>query len=244
AREPVLCHRAPGSDGRTIPRAAGKVAAAVLNRSPNGPHYPHTCDRARSAVQRVPLPPRRGRGPVLPPWVHGAGLEHHTLSASPGQKWGEMEGFTSHQASRLTGCTPRQLRYWDQVGLVRPSVQATGGRPGVPRFYSFRDLVALRVVRSLLDGGMSLQRIRRAWNFLNRKAGLDQHLSEVKLVTDGVSIFKVVRKRGELLDALKEGQMAFFVAIDEIARSIDDEVAQVRQDRHGCIQALEGARRE
>jgi DNA-binding transcriptional MerR regulator len=155
-----------------------------------------------------------------------------------------MDGFTSHQASRLTGTTARQLRYWDQIGLVKPSIQGTGGRPGVPRLYSFRDLVALKVVRSLLEGGMSLQRIRRAWDYLNRKAGLDQHLSEVKLVTDGVSIFKVVRKRGELLDALKEGQMAFFVAIDEIARSVDDGVAQFREDRDRFVRALEEARRE
>jgi DNA-binding transcriptional MerR regulator len=153
-----------------------------------------------------------------------------------------MEGFTSHQASRLTGCTSRQLRYWDQVGLVRPSVQGTGGRPGVPRLYSFRDLVALRVVRSLLDGGMSLQRVRRAWEFLNRRAGLDQHLSEVKLVTDGVSIFKVYRKQGEVLDALQEGQMAFFVAIDQIARSVDANVAQFREDRDRFIRALREAR--
>jgi DNA-binding transcriptional MerR regulator len=153
-----------------------------------------------------------------------------------------MEGFTSHQASRLTGCTSRQLRYWDQVGLVRPSVQGTGGRPGVPRLYSFRDLVALRVVRSLLDGGMSLQRVRRAWEFLNRRAGLDQHLSEVKLVTDGVSIFKVYRKQGEVLDALQEGQMAFFVAIDQIARSVDANVSQFREDRDRFIRALREAR--
>jgi DNA-binding transcriptional MerR regulator len=153
-----------------------------------------------------------------------------------------MEGFTSHQASRLTGCTSRQLRYWDQVGLVKPSVQGTGGRPGVPRMYSFRDLVALKVVRSLLDGGMSLQRIRRAWDFLNRRARLDDHLSEVKLVTDGVSIFKVARKQGEVLDALAEGQMAFFVAIDEIARSVDANVAQFREDRDRFIRALREAR--
>ena len=155
-----------------------------------------------------------------------------------------MEGFTSHQASRLTGCTPRQLRYWDQVGLVKPSVQGTGGRPGVPRLYSFRDLVALKVVRSLLDGGMSLQRVRRSWDFLNRRAGLDQHLSEVKLVTDGVSIFRVARKQDEVLDALKEGQMAFFVAIDEIARSVDAGVAQFREDRDRFIRALQDARRD
>jgi DNA-binding transcriptional MerR regulator len=155
-----------------------------------------------------------------------------------------MEGFTSHQASRLTNCTQRQLRYWDQVGLVKPSVQGTGGRPGVPRLYSFRDLVALKVVRSLLDGGMSLQRVRRSWDFLNRRAGLDQHLSEVKLVTDGVSIFRITRKQREVLDALKEGQMAFFVAIDEIARSVDAGVTQFREDRDRFIRALQDARRD
>lgn len=155
-----------------------------------------------------------------------------------------MEGFTSHQASRLTSCTQRQLRYWDQVGLVKPSVQGTGGRPGVPRLYSFRDLVALKVVRSLLDGGMSLQRVRRSWDFLNRRAGLDQHLSEVKLVTDGVSIFRITRKQREVLDALREGQMAFFVAIDEIARSVDAGVTQFREDRDRFIRALQDARRD
>ena len=129
------------------------------------------------------------------------------------------------------------------MGLVRPSVQGTGGRPGVPRMYSFRDLVALRVVKSLLDGGMSLQRVRRAWDYLNRKAGLDKHLAEVKLVTDGQSIFKVCRKEGEVLDALRHGQMAFFVAIDEIARSVEGGVTQFREDRDRFIRALRDAER-
>ena len=155
-----------------------------------------------------------------------------------------MEAFTSHQPSRLTGCTPRQLRYWDQIGLVRPSIQRTGGRSGVPRLYSFRDLIALRVVQSLLAGGMSLQRVRRAFEYLRRNAGLDGHLSEVKLITDGVSIFKVARKRGEIIDALRQGQMAFFVAIDEIARSMDAEVATFRRDRDQFVRALREAARQ
>lgn len=154
-----------------------------------------------------------------------------------------MEGFTSHQACRLTGCTPRQLRYWDQINLVRPSVQETGGRPGVPRLYSFRDLVSLKVVKSLLDGGKSLQRVRRAYEYLRRRHGLEQHLSQVKLVTDGKSIFKVCRREGEVLDALREGQMAFFVAIDSIARSIDAEVAEFRRDRDQFVRALRDASR-
>lgn len=152
-----------------------------------------------------------------------------------------MEGFTAHQASRLTGCTPRQLRYWDQIGLVEPSVQGTGGRPGVPRLYSFRDLVALRVVKSLLDGGMSLQRIRRAWDYLNRRAGLDRHLAEVPLVTDGVSIFKVARRNGEVLDALREGQMAFFVTMDEVASGVEVRTGAFREDRERFIRALREA---
>ena len=154
-----------------------------------------------------------------------------------------MEGFTAHQASRFTGATPRQLRYWDQIALVRPSVQRTGGRPGVPRLYSFRDLISLKVVKSLLDGGMSLQRVRRAYEFLKRKAGLDEQLSGVKLVTDGVSIFKICRKEGEVLDALKEGQLSFFVAIDELAQTVDAGVTEFRRDRDQFVRALREAAR-
>ena len=85
-----------------------------------------------------------------------------------------MEGFTAHQACKFTGCSSRQLRYWDQIGLVEPSVKAPAVAQACRVCYSFRDLVALRVVRSLIDGGMSLQRVRRSWEFLNKKAGLDR----------------------------------------------------------------------
>ena len=148
------------------------------------------------------------------------------------------QAFTADQASRLSGCTHHQLRYWDRVGLVSPSVQNTGGRPGVRRLYSFRDLVALRVVRSLLDNGMSLQRVRRAWDYLRREGGMDDHLAQVKLVTDGQSIFKVSRDDGELLDALREGQLAFFVAIDEIAREVEEDVTYFELDRQQFLDML------
>jgi len=152
-----------------------------------------------------------------------------------------MEGFTAHQATKFTGCSPRQLRYWDQIGLVNPSVQSTGGRPGVPRLYSFRDLVALRVVKSLLDNGMSLQRVRRAWDYLNRRAKLDKQLSEIQLITDGVSIFKIARRNGEIIDALREGQLAFFVAIDDIATGVEVKVGQFKDDRDRFVRALREA---
>jgi len=149
-----------------------------------------------------------------------------------------LEGFTAQQASRLTDCTAHQLRYWDKVGLVQPTLQQTGGRPGRRRLYSFRDLVALRVVKSLLDNGMSVQRVRRAWDYLRRTADMEEHLAEVKLVTDGQSIFRIASDDEELLDALRQGQLAFFVAINEIARSVEDDVTRFELDRERFLELL------
>lgn len=148
------------------------------------------------------------------------------------------QAFTAEQACRLTNCTHHQLRYWDRVGLVGPSVQKSGGRPGVRRLYSFRDLVALRVVRSLLDNGMSLQRVRRAWDYLRREGGMENHLSEVKLVTDGQTIFRVSSDEGEILDALREGQLSFFVAIDQIAREVEEDVTRFELDKERFLTML------
>jgi DNA-binding transcriptional MerR regulator len=148
------------------------------------------------------------------------------------------QSFTAEQACRLTQCTHHQLRYWDRVGLVKPSVQATGGRPGVRRLYSFRDLVALRVVRTLLVNGMSLQRVRRAWDYLRREGEMENHLAEVKLVTDGQTIFFVSSDEGEIMDALRQGQMAFFVAIDEIVREVAEDVTRFELDRGRFLEML------
>lgn len=148
------------------------------------------------------------------------------------------QSFTAEQACRLANCTHHQLRYWDRVDLVKPSVQGSGGRPGVRRLYSFRDLVALRVVRSLLDNGMSLQRVRRAWDYLRREGQMEDHLADVKLVTDGQSIFRVSSDEGELMDALREGQLAFFVAIDEITREVEEDVTRFELDRDNFLEML------
>lgn len=149
-----------------------------------------------------------------------------------------MDSFTAQQASALTSCTAHQLRYWDKVELVVPSIQSSGGRPGRRRLYSFRDLVALRVVKSLLDNGMSVQRVRRAWDYLRRTAEMDDHLASVKLVTDGQTIFQVAHNEAELLDALRQGQLAFFVAINEITRSVEEDVTKFELDRDRFLDML------
>jgi DNA-binding transcriptional MerR regulator len=155
-----------------------------------------------------------------------------------------MDGFTALQASRFTGSTGNQLRYWDKIGLVKPGVQATGGRPGVRRLYSFRDLVSLKVVKSLLDGGMSLQRVRRAYEYLRSNARLDEQLSNVKLVTDGKSIFKITTGEIEILDVLRQGQMAFFVAIDKLASEVGSGVSEFLRDREQFVRTLRAVEHE
>ena len=120
-------------------------------------------------------------------------------------------------------------------------------RPGNRR--APRRAASLRVPRSGSAAGgevaarrrMSLQRVRRSWEFLNKKAGLDRHLSEVRLVTDGQSIFKICRRDGEVMDALRDGQMAFFVAIDDIASGVHTNVTQFREDREKFLRALREA---
>jgi DNA-binding transcriptional MerR regulator len=149
-----------------------------------------------------------------------------------------MEGFTAEQASRFTGSTAHQLRYWDRIDLVRPSVQRTGGRPGVRRVYSFRDLVALKMVRSLLNAGMSLQQVRRAFTYLRKKERLEEHLSAVKLMSDGASIYAVGNSEGLIYDALREGQMAFFTTIEDLVKNADGRVPGYLYDRERFIAAL------
>ena len=153
-----------------------------------------------------------------------------------------MEGFTAHQASKFTGCTPRQLRYWDQIGLVQPSVQSTGGRPGSPRLYAFRDSIALRVV-ALALGRRDVAAARATVMGVPEQEGgaWTSICPRSSSSPTGESIFKICRRDGEVMDALKDGQMAFFVAIDDIATSVPTNVRSFEEDRERFVRGLREA---
>ena len=148
----------------------------------------------------------------------------------------KRDAFTSRQACYLSGCTSHQLRYWDKVNLVNPSIQSSNGKPGVPKMYSFRDIVALRVIKTLLDNGMSIQRVRRAWKYLSKNANLTHHLSEVRLVSDGKTIYSVEDK--EVFDALKNGQLTFFETIDSITQDVKEDVSKFELDKERFLKLL------
>ena len=148
----------------------------------------------------------------------------------------KKNAFTSKQACYLSGCTSHQLRYWDKVNLVSPSIQSSDGKPGVPKFYSFRDIVALRVIKTLLDNGMSIQRVRRAWRYLSRNGDLQDQLSKTKLSSDGETIYTI--EENKVLDALKHGQLAFFETIDFVAKEVEEDLSKFELDKERFLNLL------
>ena len=80
-------------------------------------------------------------------------------------------GYRGPTAQRAAGITYRQLDYWARTGLVEPSIRGAAGS-GSQRLYGFRDVLVLKVVKRLLDTGVSLQQIRVAVEHL-RERGVD-----------------------------------------------------------------------
>ena len=136
----------------------------------------------------------------------------------------------------MSDCTSHQLRYWDKVGLVSPSIQSSQGKPGVPKLYSFRDIVSLKVIKTLLDNGMSIQRVRRAWRYLKRNGDLQDELSKTKLISDGETIYTI--DDNEVFDALKLGQLAFFETIDYVAKEVKEDVSKFELDKERFLNLL------
>jgi DNA-binding transcriptional MerR regulator len=139
-------------------------------------------------------------------------------------------GFTAAQAAQLTGCSLSQLSSWDRLGLVVPP-------PGRTHQYTFQDLVALRVVASLLDAGLSLARIRRAVHYLVESG---EDVAALSLVTDGDTVW-ACRDDGEILDALRHGQVALFVGVDRITADVETEVRTFDAERQEFVDGLRDA---
>ena len=146
-----------------------------------------------------------------------------------------MQAFNTKTASRVTGASERQLRHWDRAGVVRPSVAQAAGR-GSRRLYSFLDLVQARAAKQLRDDGLSLQKLRTALRLLRERPEEVKHpLAELRLVTDGRSLFKLTDDPGVLADLLRRNQHVhvFAVAIKVLCDNVTKGLAKVaRSSRH------------
>jgi len=117
-----------------------------------------------------------------------------------------MLSFSSRIACEVTGASAHQLQHWERAGLVKPSVRRAHGR-GTSRRYSYLDLVHVRVIKELREGGMSLQKIRKAVAALRKsQRDVPDPFRELRLVTDGKRIFQLTDDPNVVMDILGGGQ--------------------------------------
>jgi DNA-binding transcriptional MerR regulator len=172
---------------------------------------------------RGDLAPRDGTGRASITHADEQGLLFgEELTANP-----EDIGSRGPTACTAAGITYRQLDYWARTGLVEPSVRAASGS-GSQRLYGFRDILALKIVKRLLDTGISLQQIRTAIGFLHEQGADD--LAQVTLMSDGASVYACTSP-DEVVDLLQGGQGVFGIALGRVWQEVEGTLADLPAER-------------
>jgi DNA-binding transcriptional MerR regulator len=135
-------------------------------------------------------------------------------------------GYRGPAVCTIVGISYRQLDYWTTTGLVVPSVRDAEGS-GSQRLYSFEDIVTLKVIKNLLDTGVSLQRIRTAVEFV-RDRGLS--LRNVTLMSDGSTVYALDDQR-EIIDLIQRGQGVFAIAVNPVYEELEAEITALPAER-------------
>jgi DNA-binding transcriptional MerR regulator len=136
-------------------------------------------------------------------------------------------GYRGPMACSAAGITYRQLDYWARTKLVEPSIRAAHGS-GSQRLYSFTDILVLKVVKRLLDTGVSLQQIRTAVAHL-RDRGV-QDLARITLMSDGVSVYECTSP-DEVVDLVQGGQGVFGIALGRVWQEVEGTLAELPAER-------------
>ena len=130
-------------------------------------------------------------------------------------------GYRGPIACAAAGITYRQLDYWARTALVTPSIRDASGS-GTHRLYGFRDILILRIVKRLIDTGVSLPNIRAAVEHLDQRGGDD--ISNITLMSDGASIYEC-RSADEVVDLVRGGQGVFGIAVGSVWREVEGTLA-------------------
>lgn len=136
-------------------------------------------------------------------------------------------GYRVPIACQVAGITYRQLDYWARTNLVRPSIRGAKGS-GSQRLYSFKDILVLKIVKGLLDTGISLQNIRLAVDKL-RDRGVND-IAQITLVSDGVTVYEC-RSSEEIIDLLNGGQGVFGIAVPQIMKELTGTISAFPSER-------------
>jgi DNA-binding transcriptional MerR regulator len=138
-------------------------------------------------------------------------------------------GYRGPTACAAAGITYRQLDYWARTGLVEPTVRPASGS-GSQRLYSFRDILVLKIVKRLLDTGVSLQQIRQAVQYL-RERGVED-LAGITLMSDGASVYECT-SADEVVDLVQGGQGVFGIAVGRVWREVEATLIEMPGERPG-----------
>lgn len=146
------------------------------------------------------------------------------------------EGFSGRRAAEIVGISYRQLDYWARTDLIRPSLADAAGS-GTRRAYSYRDLLELKVVKSLLDSGIKLEQVRQVFSFVREHLGED--IAAANIVLNGKRSV-LVRTGDELVDALRGGQGVLSVLpLGSVKEELDAKIVELRPDSVGSAAAHE-----
>jgi DNA-binding transcriptional MerR regulator len=132
-------------------------------------------------------------------------------------------GYRGPTACSAAGITYRQLDYWARTGLVEPGIRPAHGS-GTQRLYSFRDILVLKIVKRLLDTGVSLQQIRTAVQHLRDRGVGD--LAHITLMSDGASVYECT-SADEVIDLVQGGQGVFGIAVGRVWREVEGSLAEL-----------------
>jgi len=139
--------------------------------------------------------------------------------------------FNTKTVSKIAGLSNRQIDYWDRTHFIKPSVSEASGYGSV-RLYSFNDLIQMKVAKTLLDKGVSLQQIRKAITYLKKNMPeVAKPLAEMRFLTDGATIFVLTKDKKEIIDTLKSGQLVFAIALGEIVEGLKGEIIALQKER-------------
>jgi DNA-binding transcriptional MerR regulator len=139
----------------------------------------------------------------------------------------QLLGYRGAVACQIAGITYRQLDYWARTGLVVPSIRGASGS-GSQRLYSFKDVLVLKVVKRLLDTGVSLQNIRVAVEYLRRRGVHD--LARLTLFSDGTTVYECTSPE-EVVDLLQGGQGVFGIAVSGAVKEIAGSIKEFPPER-------------
>ena len=132
-------------------------------------------------------------------------------------------GYRGPTACAAAGITYRQLDYWDRTGLSRPSLAKARGS-GTQRLYAYKDLLELKVIKQLLDGGVNLRQARRAIECLRESVGEDLTTANLVIVGEG----SVLMRTGEqIIDLLRGGQGVFGIALGRVWQEVEGNLAEL-----------------